>query len=166
MLAAVGRGDFRYVVAVDLDRLLRGQADMLALIESGARVVTVDGEIDLATADGEFRATMTAALARFEGRRMSKRQKRANAHRVTQGKPVPGRRRYGYETDAIRSTSILIQLSRSECGIGNRERLPGKQEREGEGGSLKTLIRMLIAAPAFPSSSIPPLEGSVGRDSP
>lgn len=101
MLAAAKAGAFRYVVAVDLDRLLRGQADLLALIESGARVVTVDGELDLGTADGEFRATMTAALARFEVRRKSERQKRANLHRAASGRPVPGKRRYGFETDGM-----------------------------------------------------------------
>ncbi|OII12236.1 hypothetical protein BIU97_04415 [Curtobacterium sp. MCBA15_009] len=101
MLAGAKAGTFRYVVAVDLDRLLRGQADLLALIETGARVVTVDGELDLGTADGEFRATMTAAIARFEDLRKSERQKRANAHRVSQGKPVPGKRRYGYESDGV-----------------------------------------------------------------
>ncbi|MCX2844153.1 recombinase family protein [Curtobacterium flaccumfaciens] len=101
MLTAAERGDITHVVAVDLDRLLRSQRDLLTLIESGLAVVTVDGEIDLASADGEFRASMMAAMARFEVRRKSERQKRANEYRASQGRPVPGRRRYGYERDNI-----------------------------------------------------------------
>jgi DNA invertase Pin-like site-specific DNA recombinase len=101
MLTAAERGDITHVVAVDLDRLLRSQRDLLTLIESGLAVVTVDGEIDLASADGEFRASMMAAMARFEVRRKSERQKRANEYRASQGRPVPGRRRFGYERDNI-----------------------------------------------------------------
>ena len=78
MLAGVGH-DFDVIVAVDLDRLLRTTRDLNVLIERGARVVTVDGEIDLTTADGEFRATMLAGIARFEVRRKSERQRRAKS---------------------------------------------------------------------------------------
>jgi DNA invertase Pin-like site-specific DNA recombinase len=95
MLGEVRPGDV--IVAVDVDRLLRSQRDLLALIDSGALIVTVDGEIDLASADGEFRATMLAALARFEIRRKAERQDRANAARVEKGLPVPGKRRFGFE---------------------------------------------------------------------
>lgn len=97
MLNSLKSGDV--VVAVDLDRLLRDTRDLMALINTGARVLTVDGEIDLTSADGEFRATMLAGIARFEIRRKSERQKRANEGRAVKGQPIPGRRRYGYETD-------------------------------------------------------------------
>ena len=69
MLDDARAGRFSMVVAVDMDRLLRSTKDLNTLIDLGLRVVTVDGEIDLSTADGEFRATMLAALARFEARR-------------------------------------------------------------------------------------------------
>jgi DNA invertase Pin-like site-specific DNA recombinase len=100
MLGDVRPGDV--IVAVDVDRLLRNQRDLLALIDSGALIVTVDGEIDLASADGEFRATMLAALARFEIRRKAERQDRANAARVEKGLPVPGKRRFGFELGNIK----------------------------------------------------------------
>jgi site-specific DNA recombinase len=99
MLRDAEHGKLSHVIAVDLDRLLRSQKDLLTLIESGLAVVTVDGELDLASADGEFRASMMAAMARFEVRRKSERQKRANEYRAAQGRPVPGRRRFGYESD-------------------------------------------------------------------
>lgn len=84
------------VVAVDQDRILRGIRDLVALMDVGAKITTVDGEIDLATADGEFRATLAAGLARFEVQRKSERQKRANAHRRERLLPAGGRRAFGY----------------------------------------------------------------------
>jgi site-specific DNA recombinase len=99
MLAALRQGDADVVIAVDVDRLLRSLQDLIDLTDTGAAVLTVDGEIDLTTADGEFRATMMAGLARFEVRRKSERQNRANEHRASVGKPNPQRRRYGYESD-------------------------------------------------------------------
>jgi site-specific DNA recombinase len=87
MLRAAERGEFDLIVAVDLDRLLRQTSDLNDLIATGAKVVTVDGEIDLSTADGEFRATMLAGIARFEVRRKSERQRRANQQRREQGMP-------------------------------------------------------------------------------
>lgn len=95
MLAHARPGDV--IVAVDVDRLLRSQRDLLTLLDSGALILTADGEVDLASADGEFRATMLAALARFEIRRKGERQDRANAARVAKGLPVPGKRRFGFE---------------------------------------------------------------------
>ena len=84
------------VIAVDLDRLLRHPCDLVDLIATKARVLTVDGELDLTTADGEFRATMLAGIARFEVRRKGERQVR-----VPRGArhAEPGKRRYGYEVD-------------------------------------------------------------------
>ncbi|PPG85491.1 recombinase family protein [Rathayibacter sp. AY1H2] len=84
------------VIAVDMDRLLRTIRDLATLSETGLKVVTLDGEIDLTTADGEFRATMAAGLARFEGRRKAERQKRANDQRREAGTPTSGRVPYGY----------------------------------------------------------------------
>jgi site-specific DNA recombinase len=99
MLAALQAGEADVVIAVDIDRLVRSLRDMLELMESGAAVLTVDGELDLTTADGTFRASMMAALARFETQRKSERQVRASEYRVSLGKPNPQRRRFGYESD-------------------------------------------------------------------
>ncbi|WP_291794022.1 recombinase family protein [Brevibacterium sp.] len=101
MLRAAERGEFDLIVAVDLDRLLRQTSDLNDLIATGARVVTVDGEIDLSTADGEFRATMLAGIARFEVRRKSERQRRANQQRREQGHVVNARRIPGYADDHV-----------------------------------------------------------------
>jgi site-specific DNA recombinase len=101
LLADARLKKFDVVIAVDLDRLLRTISDLTLIIESGAKVVTVDGEIDLTTADGEFRATMLAGIARFEARRKGERQTRANAHAASLGKRTGGRRPFGYKQDGM-----------------------------------------------------------------
>lgn len=99
MLADAQAGRFDVVVSADLDRLLRSTRDLVALIDTGAKVVTIDGEIDLSTADGEFRATMLAGIARFEVRRKTERRVRANDQRTSAGRPQAGRGRFGLESD-------------------------------------------------------------------
>lgn len=101
MLAAAERNEFDMIVAVDLDRLLRQQADLLTLIDTGAKVVTVDGEIDLSTADGEFRATMITGIARFEVRGKAERTVRANQQRREHGIPITSSRVLGFTQDGM-----------------------------------------------------------------
>ncbi|TFC83323.1 recombinase family protein [Cryobacterium cheniae] len=98
-------GDFRagkadVVVATDLDRLVRRLEELIPLTAAGAKVLTLDGEIDLTTADGEFRATMLTGIARFEAKRKSERQTRANEYRRAAGKLFKGGVRLtGYTQD-------------------------------------------------------------------
>jgi len=97
MLATANDGDLDVVIAVDLDRLLRSTRDLNTLVDAGLAAVTVDGEIDLTTADGEFRATMLAAVARFEVRRKGERQARALRQRAEIGLAPKGVRLAGYD---------------------------------------------------------------------
>jgi len=97
MLAA--SEDLDVVIGVDLDRVVRSTRDLNTLIDHGLSLVTLDGEIDLTTADGEFRASMLAAIARFEVRRKGERQTRANAQRAAKGGVPKGARLRGYTTD-------------------------------------------------------------------
>lgn len=101
MLEDAKAGKFSMVVAVDIDRLLRSTKDLNTLIDLGLRVVTVDGEIDLSTADGEFRATMLAALARFEARRKAERQIRSNERRRAEGIPASTWKAFGWTRDGV-----------------------------------------------------------------
>lgn len=154
MLADVRAGRVTHIVAVDLDRLVRSTRDLLTLIDAGAAVVTVNGEIDLSTADGEFRATMMASIARFEVRRKSERQIRANAHRATQGKPNPGRRRYGYEPDGATPREAEAEVIRwlfqeTEAGASLRSlvqdlRSRGVPHGTGNGWSTRRVREMLL----------------------
>ena len=99
MLTDAAAREFTHVIAVDLDRLLGSQRDLLTLLDSGLKVVTVDGELDLSTADGEFRASIMASVARFEVRRKTERARRAGDHRAALGIPQSGKRPYGYQAD-------------------------------------------------------------------
>lgn len=99
-------GRIDVVIAVDQDRLLRGLRDLVTLLDLGVRIATVDGELDLTTADGEFRATLSAGLARFEVRRKSERQRRANEHGRKLGVPPGGRRAFGYTPLAAGAKSM------------------------------------------------------------
>ena len=97
MLAA--SDDLDVVIGVDLDRVVRSTRDLNTLIDHGLALVTLDGEIDLTTADGEFRASMLASIARFEVRRKGERQTRANAQRAAKGGVPKGVRLTGYTTE-------------------------------------------------------------------
>lgn len=99
LLTAIENGHIEAVVAVDLDRLLRSTRDLNSLIDRGAKVVTVDGEIDLSSAEGEFRATMLASIARFEVRRKHERSLRGNERRAAAGIYRNGPRPFGYAED-------------------------------------------------------------------
>ena len=101
MLAAAERKEFDMIVAVDLDRLLRQTKDLVTLIETGAKIVTVDGELDLSSASGEFQATVLTGIARFEVRRKAERTKRANQRRREQGIPITSSRVLGFTQDGM-----------------------------------------------------------------
>lgn len=131
MLAAAEAQAFTHVVAVDLDRLVRSQADLIRLMERKLAVVTVDGEIDLSTADGEFRASLGASLARFEVRRKAERTKRANEERRINGRLTPGRRLFGYETDGL-------TIRESEAAVVRRV-----YAHVAEGGSVYSIAKAL-----------------------
>src|SRR5690606_35464000 len=96
MLDDAKAGRFSMVVAVDMDRLLRSTKDLNTLIDLGLRVVTVNGEIALSTADGEFRATMLAALPRFVARRKPERQIRSNERGRGEGIPESTWKGFGW----------------------------------------------------------------------
>jgi len=135
MLSDLEAGRIDTVISVDLDRLLRSTRDLATLLDLNAAVLTVDGEIDLTTADGEFRATMLAGIARFEVRRKSERQTRANDARVARGMPVAGgRRRFGFESDHLTPIPSEAEWIRT------------LYLRVSEGASLRSLAREMNAA--------------------
>lgn len=113
MLSEIGTGQFDVIVARDLDRLLRTLQDLVKLIELNAKVATVDGEIDLTTADGEFRATMLAAVARFEIRRKSERAIGANETRRKMGIPIMRARILGYDEDGVTQIDDEVEALRT-----------------------------------------------------
>jgi len=93
----IGRIDV--VVAVQLDRVIRRVKDIDTLIDMGAKMTTVDGEIDLSTPHGVFIATLGASLARLEVARKAERQQRANEFAARKGTQKASQRAFGYELD-------------------------------------------------------------------
>lgn len=92
---------FDVVVAVNLDRLIRSQRDLLSLLDLGIAVTTLEGELDLTSASGEMHASVLVAMARFETRRKSERQLSANADRANRGIPYVTKRPFGYQDDGV-----------------------------------------------------------------
>jgi DNA invertase Pin-like site-specific DNA recombinase len=104
MLKDIRASKIDAVVAVHQDRLHRDVKELLLFtevaIEHNLRLATVSGDIDLTTDDGEFMATLGAALARKEVRRKSARQKRANKQMAEhEGRPCWPSRPFGYDAD-------------------------------------------------------------------
>jgi len=93
LLAEIRRGDV--LVIAKLDRLSRSLSDFAALMERAQRqhwnVVALDLGIDLSTPNGEFMASVLAAMARWERRIIGQRTKEGMAAARAKG-VLPGRR--------------------------------------------------------------------------
>ncbi|KQZ07249.1 hypothetical protein ASD19_12405 [Microbacterium sp. Root53] len=105
MVADYERGLFDAIVCYDLDRLTRQPRQLEDWIDAAERgalvIVTANGDADLGTDAGRLFARVKAAVARSEIERKGARQRRANEQRIAQGRPLPTRRRYGYEADGV-----------------------------------------------------------------
>jgi hypothetical protein len=104
MLKDIKAGRISAVVVYHQDRLHRDVRELLTFaevaIEHDLKLATVTGDIDLATDDGEFMATIGAAVARKETRRKSARQKRAGKQRAEKGGvPWWPSRPFGFDAD-------------------------------------------------------------------
>ncbi|MDH2415816.1 recombinase family protein [Nocardioides sp. CER19] len=112
MLTDVQAGNLDVLLAQSEDRFTRqvGEKEslMIACVTSGVTWLTVnDGQVDPATADGEFFSTLRAGLARMESRRKAERQRQANDLLVQKGMPLlGGRRPFGYKEDKMTLHSV------------------------------------------------------------
>lgn len=93
LLTEVRRGDV--LVIAKLDRLSRSLSDFAGLMERAQRqhwnVVALDLGIDLSTPNGEFMASVLAAMARWERRIIGQRTREGMAAARAKG-VLPGRR--------------------------------------------------------------------------
>lgn len=118
MLADLRGGAFSAIVCYDLDRLTRQPReleDFIDLAEDGALLLlTANGEADLTNDNGRMFARIKAAVARGEMERKSTRQKLKNAQNVALGRPVPGKRRFGFEHGNVKArpeeAAIVVDL--------------------------------------------------------
>lgn len=114
MLADARAGQFEVVLSWAVDRLVRRLSDLEALVVTGVRAATVQGDLDLTTPQGEAAAGVLAVVARMEVRQKSERQRLANAQRAAKGLPPTGPRALGYEADGMtvrESEAALIRHS-------------------------------------------------------
>lgn len=164
MLEDIRSGLVDTVVAVNLDRLLRTQRDLLDLLDLGVAVVTLEGELDLTSASGEMQASVLTAMARFETRRKSERQVRANEHRARTGKVVRGRRPFGFEPDGVNVRAIEADAVRwgyeavadgeTLAGVArewnSRGLTPGQNRRDGTPSSWRhDNVRAVLLNPRY-----------------
>ena len=179
MLTAISNGDFSVVVSVDMDRLLRSIADLVTLTSTGATVLTVDGEVDLTTADGQFRSTLLAGLAAFETKRKSERQIRASQHRQTQGIFFGGGvrlRGYTLDGEVIEEEAVVVRrIFRQFIGGGSligiareltaegipprraprsREGIPGQKPVRKPGAWAPSSIHSILKNPRYAGRSV------------
>lgn len=86
-----------------LTRRLRELEDLISLHERhGVRVLTVvSGEDDLSTADGRMVARIKASVDAAEAERTAERVKRKHLENAQSGKPVGGRRPFGWQADKV-----------------------------------------------------------------
>lgn len=159
MLRDAETGHFELVVAVDVDRLLRSTRDMNDLIDTGVNFATVDGEIDVSTADGEMRASFLAVLARFETQRKSERQLRSNDRRRAEGIPTSAWTPFGWTKDgkvipeqaeAVRNAFDAFVGEPSLPIRRIREDLNSAGHRTARGSAFSTdAVRYLLANPLY-----------------
>ena len=92
------------VVAYDLDRFARQPVDLeraIAIYDArpGLVFATVQGDLDLASADGRTMARVMVAFANKSSMDTARRVKRKHAELAQAGTPVGGRRPFGWQAD-------------------------------------------------------------------
>lgn len=106
MLSAIEGGKLRAVIGWNLDRLTRNPRDRMRLIEACSRhrvtIALVRGaEIDPTTPTGRMVAGILGEVAEHEIAQKADRQRRAAEQAVAAGRPVGGRRPFGYLADRV-----------------------------------------------------------------
>ena len=107
MLADVEAGKLDVLLAQSEDRFSRQpmEKETLAVICAGAGATWLtinDGQLNPATADGNFFSTLRAGLARMESQRKSERQRQNNEEHAGRGLPQRGGKRpFGYLEDKL-----------------------------------------------------------------
>jgi site-specific DNA recombinase len=113
MIGDFQAGKFEVLVANAADRIARRLSDIEYLIDLGIKAVTAQGDLNLATPEGEFQGNILVSFARMEARQKSQRQKDAGLQRAKLGVPKRGPRPFGYEADAVTIRESEAQALRS-----------------------------------------------------
>jgi site-specific DNA recombinase len=106
------------VIAWDMTRLTRNHRDTLRLLEvgqaAGATLLFVRGsDLNLGSADGRTLAGILSSIAHGEIEKKAERQRRAAQQAAEAGRPVGGRRPFGYEPDKITIRPVEAEALRA-----------------------------------------------------
>jgi len=154
----VERGKVQRVLAWSLDRLTRKPRDIEDWIDlsqkTGVKLTTVRENFDVTNEAGRANLRFVATMAAMEVERKSERQKAANRQRIAKGKPISGRRPYGYEEDQLSlrpeesqwiafATEAVI-AGKSLVSIARHLNSEGAQTSTGKSWSTTQLRTMLL----------------------
>lgn len=125
MVVDFSLGHFDVLLCWDLDRLTRQPRQLEDWIDAaedrGLRLVTANGEADLANDAGRMFARIKAAVARGEADRMSKRIKRASDQREANGLYHGGTTPFGYtaklKKDRQTNTAFPLEVNDDEAAV-------------------------------------------------
>lgn len=121
MLADLEAGTRDAVVVLDQDRLCRRMAELVPFIDLANRLgiplANVQGDIDLSTTDGRFKAHIMGAVAEQESSRKSDRLKRQKDQSASKGWAQGGRRRYGYQYARTEDDEATLEIVPEEAEI-------------------------------------------------
>jgi site-specific DNA recombinase len=106
LMGMIGRREVDVVIVWHMDRLCRRVADLVGLlklaVDTGVRIATVHGDLDLSSAIGRMFATILIAIAEYEAAHKGERQVAAAQAAAKAGKrrttcPRP----FGYQADHV-----------------------------------------------------------------
>lgn len=133
MVADIRAGKIDVIMAVAQDRIVRQTEDLEVLKKLKSKFWTVNGPLDLATANGALQAGITTVVASYEVQLKGERQQRANEHRAMKGERKSPRRAFGYEmNNELRPDEAIALRAAYEKFLG--------------GASLGSIARELNAA--------------------
>lgn len=106
MLEGVAAGEFDAVLVYNQDRLVRQPIELERLFltcqaAGMTRLVSVQGDVDLGSEDGQLLARVKGAIDFAEVAKIRRRVKRKMLERAEQGLPQSGYAGFGYEADKV-----------------------------------------------------------------
>ncbi len=131
MLSDLNEGVIDGIVAYDLDRIARQPVDLERIVRvydkrPGLVFATVQGDINLSTADGLTMARVMVAFANKSSMDTSRRLKRKNVERAELGLPHGSRRPFGYNKDQLTlhptEAPVLQEMGRRILNGGSYKR--------------------------------------------
>lgn len=121
ILAMMRSGTVDVVVVWAVDRLTRRLADLVGIIDlceqTGVKIITVSGDLDLSTPTGKLLARILGSVAQGEVETKGARQRLANRQSAEAGKARMGMpRAFGWQPDRVTLDQAEAAAVRDACG--------------------------------------------------